>query len=78
MKCEIENFLAVSTQLPRNRYSATDGETVVQTRCKTHLWDWPQGAAAHVGDSCPIGRIELATEEALAKIERAQRSPEPR
>lgn len=38
------------------------------TRCQTHQWDFGQVPAT---SPCPLGRIEQATEEGLAKIEAA-------
>lgn len=41
---------------------------IVSTKCMTHNWDFPLGAPIAQGDLCPLGRIEQATEDALAKI----------
>jgi hypothetical protein len=38
------------------------------TRCETHDWTF-EGPASEL---CPIGRIEQATEQAIAKIKRAK------
>ena len=40
-------------------------------RCETHNWDMQHMPVTFEGMLCPIGRIEKATEEALAKIKAA-------
>jgi len=44
-------------------------------RCEVHNFPMEGLATTSAGSLCPIGRIERATEEALAKIERAQKLP---
>jgi hypothetical protein len=73
--CEIETFL-VSVSADGRMYGSA--MAAAQHRCKTHNWDFPLGATMVVGGECPLGRIETATANALAEIERAQRKGEPR
>ena len=51
-------------------------ENVPSVRCETHGWEAIGGAPLNDTSSCPIGRIEAATEEALGKIEQKAREIE--
>lgn len=44
------------------------GAAVAVSRCETHNWDFGRGPTQAL---CPIGRIEKATEEAIARIKEA-------
>lgn len=43
--------------------------------CETHHWRFPDGELVGTDTLCPIGRIEQATEAALAKIREASGAP---
>lgn len=43
-------------------------ESVAIAQCETHGMVMPEGIACTADTMCPIGRIEKATDEALAKI----------
>lgn len=44
-----------------------------QCRCTTHGWMFMQGELMFDGKLCPIGMIEQATVDAIARIEEAKR-----
>lgn len=67
MKCRIECFVVPFD----HRYP--NSQSVGQCQCATHRWPFPTGAPIGSDDLCPIGRIEDATEKALAAIAAAQR-----
>lgn len=46
------------------------GDAKAFTRCDTH--DWPIEGPVGPGYLCPLGRVEKAVEEGLAKIAAAQ------
>jgi hypothetical protein len=59
MKCEIVNFL-----VPDNPYSAGFSSARPYCRCNTHgMQDFAPGMLL-----CPVGKIEQAVEDGLAKI----------
>lgn len=69
--CEIERYAVPCTDNSGRMYAG--GTSTVQTVCKTHQWFWAPGAMmSAVDEMCPLGRIEHATELALAKIATAK------
>lgn len=64
MRCDITCYA-----VPVNNYA--NSPSVAQALCTTHQWMFPQGVPVHDGLQCPIGRIEEATDKALADIESA-------
>jgi len=63
VKCQMMAF-AVPSNLSLVGYSGS----VAQVRCTTHHWEFPTGMTLAADALCPMGRIEQATDEALAKI----------
>lgn len=64
MKCQVESYAVSSSQSPL-------GPALAVTRCRTHNFDMT-GTIMTDGTMCPLGRIEDATEKALAAIKAAQ------
>lgn len=62
----------VSWVVPVDPYRAGSGEVKGLTICEEHNWRFDAPAAA--GDLCPIGRVEKAVEDGLAKIAAATQS----
>lgn len=57
MKCDVISYMVLDV-------NASFGMGKAVTQCKTHNWLF-DGPATEL---CPIGRIEQATEEAIARI----------
>lgn len=69
--CEIISYAVPMTDANGRQYAG--GPATSQTMCKTHNWYWQRGAAVTaINEMCPLGRIEAATEDALAKIAAAK------
>lgn len=51
-----------------------NGPTTIRGRCETHQMDIPEPYAT-VGLMCPVGRVEKAVDDGLAKIEVALSYP---
>ncbi len=66
-RCEIERYVVPLTDNITGRHHY--GHTTSQTRCTTHQWYWAPGTHTELDGLCPLGRIEEATDLALAKIE---------
>ena len=66
-KCQWETYSITGVGGSGFYRDAGSGHTEVRVRCATHDWDAPGGGIT-VDSLCPIGRIEEATEVALAKI----------
>lgn len=62
MICKINCFM-----VPENPTAATS-RAVSRCRCEFHSWDFGDGFSASVGTLCPLGRIEKAVEDGIAKI----------
>lgn len=73
MRCEL-----VSNYVVEHGYSR--GAAYVLTHCRTHNWDFGSSVVA-IDALCPLGRIEQATDAALAAIReehlRATDNPPP-
>ena len=69
-ECRMVSFLV--PEGPPSHMGA--GATVAISRCETHNWDFGQ---ARVVGPCPIGRIEAARDEAIAKIREAANASRP-
>jgi hypothetical protein len=64
MKCRLNSFM-----MPDGPpYYASGGGAKAITRCEMHNWTFD----GPVSELCPIGRIEQATEDAIARIIRAE------
>jgi hypothetical protein len=68
-KCQWETYTTSGTGAAGSGYYRTVAHMEVRVRCATHDWDAPGGGIT-VDSLCPIGRIEEATEAALAQIRR--------
>lgn len=65
--CDIESYAVRVTDASGQMYA--NGPSTTQTVCKTHQWYWAPGSMMTTADEmCPLGRIEHATQVALAKI----------
>ena len=65
--CKIFSYLA-----PENPSIGANSATICVSRCQTHGWDFANGYYPISEDTlCPIGRIEKAVEDGLAKIDAA-------
>lgn len=67
MECRIVSYAVPDPRVPLY----ANGPLVAQAVCQTHSWTFPAGQLMTDADNrCPIGRIEAATDDALAKINR--------
>ena len=69
MKTSNERCQIMSYMVPEGPLYYANAATVAVSRCETHNWDF--GRAPVTNGLCPLGRIEEATEEAIAKIKAA-------
>lgn len=72
MKCEIVHTMMMIDPFGRPTTIAGTGITVAV--CETHRWSLgPAMQSAGVPTICPIGRIEEATEKAIADVNAAKK-----
>ena len=63
MKCRIECFI-----VPENPFQLGGSVGTSQCACNVHFWKFEKGQQVYPNMECPIGRIESAADEAIARI----------
>lgn len=65
-RCAIECYAVLTS-------NHVNAQATSQCRCTTHGWMFVTGELMHDGKLCPIGMIEQATVDAIARVEEAKR-----